>query len=85
MEYTGMTIAARRIRNGFDDAENAAFSTVFGHLSGKNPAQQTTAMTAPAGGVYVAPAGQGHTLWARDSEVRDQEAGDGPAGTTMVN
>lgn len=39
----------------------------------------------PAGGVYVAPAGQVHTLWARDGEVVYQEAGNGPTGTSMVN
>ncbi|HUG72996.1 MAG TPA: cupin domain-containing protein [Steroidobacteraceae bacterium] len=39
----------------------------------------------PAGGLYVAPAGQPHTLWARDGEVVYQEAGNGPTGTTMLN
>lgn len=39
----------------------------------------------PTGGVYVAPAGQVHTLWARDGEVTYQEAGNGPTGTNMVN
>lgn len=39
----------------------------------------------PEGGVYVAPAGQVHTLWARDGEVVYQEAGNGPTGTNMVN
>lgn len=38
----------------------------------------------PAGALYVAPAGQPHTLWARDGEVVYQEAGNGPTGTTMV-
>lgn len=39
----------------------------------------------PEGGVYVAPAGQVHTLWARDGEVVYQEAGNGPTATSMVN
>ena len=39
----------------------------------------------PVGGVYVAPAGQVHTLWARDGEVVYQEAGNGPTGTSMVD
>lgn len=39
----------------------------------------------PAGALYVAPAGQAHTLWARDGEVTYQEAGNGPTGTSMVN
>jgi mannose-6-phosphate isomerase-like protein (cupin superfamily) len=38
----------------------------------------------PAGGVYIAPAGQPHTLWARDGEVIYQEAGNGPTGTTLL-
>jgi quercetin dioxygenase-like cupin family protein len=39
----------------------------------------------PAGAVYVAPAGQPHTLWARDGEVTYQEAGNGPTGTQILN
>jgi quercetin dioxygenase-like cupin family protein len=39
----------------------------------------------PAGGLYVAPASQPHTLWARDGEVVYQEAGTGPTGTTLLN
>lgn len=39
----------------------------------------------PAGALYVAPAGQAHTLWARDDEVVYQEAGNGPTGTTLLN
>lgn len=35
----------------------------------------------PAGGVYVAPAGVPHFLWARDGEVIYQEAGAGPTAT----
>lgn len=38
----------------------------------------------PAGGVYVAPAGVPHYLWARDGEVVYQEAGAGPTGTVPV-
>ena len=38
----------------------------------------------PAGGVYVAPAGVPHYLWARDGEVTYQEAGTGPTGTEML-
>lgn len=39
----------------------------------------------PAGALYVAPAGQAHTLWARDGEVVYQEAGNGPTGTKMLD
>ena len=39
----------------------------------------------PAGALYVAPAGQAHTLGARDGEVVYQEAGNGPTGTSMLN
>jgi quercetin dioxygenase-like cupin family protein len=39
----------------------------------------------PAGAVYIAPAGQPHTLWARDGEVIYQEAGNGPTGTNLLN
>jgi quercetin dioxygenase-like cupin family protein len=39
----------------------------------------------PAGAVYVAPAGQPHTLWARDGEVTYQEAGNGPTGTQILD
>lgn len=39
----------------------------------------------PAGALYVAPAGQPHTLWARDGDVEYQESGNGPTGTNMVN
>jgi quercetin dioxygenase-like cupin family protein len=39
----------------------------------------------PTGGVYVAPAGVPHYLWARDGEVVYQEAGAGPTGTVLVN
>jgi quercetin dioxygenase-like cupin family protein len=38
----------------------------------------------PAGGVYVAPAGVPHFLWARDGEVVYQEAGIGPTGTKVL-
>lgn len=38
----------------------------------------------PAGGVYVAPAGIAHFLWARDGEVTYQEAGTGPTGTKVL-
>jgi quercetin dioxygenase-like cupin family protein len=38
----------------------------------------------PAGGVYVAPAGVAHFLWARDGEVTYQEAGMGPTGTRVL-
>jgi quercetin dioxygenase-like cupin family protein len=39
----------------------------------------------PAGALYLAPADQPHTLWARDGEVTYQEAGNGPTGTAMLN
>jgi quercetin dioxygenase-like cupin family protein len=38
----------------------------------------------PAGGVYVAPAGVAHFLWAKDGEVIYQEAGMGPTGTKVL-
>lgn len=38
----------------------------------------------PAGGVYVAPAGRAHYVWARDGEVVYQEAGMGPTATLPV-
>ncbi len=38
----------------------------------------------PTGGVYVAPAGVPHYLWAKDGEVLYQEAGTGPTGVTFV-
>ncbi len=38
----------------------------------------------PAGGVYVAPAGVAHFLWAKDGEVIYQEAGVGPTGTKVL-
>lgn len=38
----------------------------------------------PEGGVYVAPAGVAHFLWARDGEVVYQEAGVGPTATLLV-
>lgn len=34
----------------------------------------------PEGGIYVAPVGVAHFLWARDGEVVYQEAGVGPTG-----
>lgn len=39
----------------------------------------------PAGGVYVAPAGQPHVLWAREGEVVYQEAGNGPTATAFLD
>lgn len=45
----------------------------------------TAALVAvPAGGVYVAPAGVAHFLWAKDGEVVSQEAGVGPTGTKVL-
>lgn len=38
----------------------------------------------PTGAVYVAPANQPHTLWARDGKVVYQEAGTGPTGTIFL-
>ncbi|MGC4028852.1 MAG: cupin domain-containing protein [Steroidobacteraceae bacterium] len=38
----------------------------------------------PPGGVYIAPAGTPHFLWARDGEVTYQEAGIGPTATVML-
>lgn len=39
----------------------------------------------PAGGVYVAPAGVPHAVWAREGDVVYQESGNGPTGTTFHN
>jgi len=38
----------------------------------------------PAGGVYVAPAGVPHYLYARDSDVVYQEGGVGPSATVFI-
>ncbi len=38
----------------------------------------------PTGGVYVAPAGVAHYVWAKDGEACYQEAGVGPTGTVPV-
>ncbi len=64
---------------------DARYSTVLvGTLHvGFGTVEDPAAMVAvPAGGVYVAPAGQPHYLWARDGEVVYQEAGFGPTATT---
>lgn len=50
---------------------------------GAKPAD-TDFVAVPVGAVYVAPANQPHTLWARDGEVVYQEAGNGPTGTTLL-
>jgi quercetin dioxygenase-like cupin family protein len=39
----------------------------------------------PAGGLYVAPAGQAHYLWARDGAVEYQESGVGPTGSAPAS
>jgi len=39
----------------------------------------------PAGGVYVAPAGVAHYLYARDTDVVYQESGFGPTATVFVD
>jgi quercetin dioxygenase-like cupin family protein len=44
----------------------------------------TVMVAVPAGGVYVAPAGVAHFLWAKDGEVVYQEAGMGPTGTKVL-
>jgi quercetin dioxygenase-like cupin family protein len=44
----------------------------------------TALVAVPAGGVYVAPAGVAHFLWAKDGEVIYQEAGMGPTGTRVL-
>jgi len=47
--------------------------------------EDESAMVAvPTGGVYVAPAGQPHYLWARDGDVVYQESGVGPTATVPV-
>jgi quercetin dioxygenase-like cupin family protein len=38
----------------------------------------------PSGGVYVAPAGVAHYVWAKDGDVVYQESGVGPTATTPV-
>ncbi len=38
----------------------------------------------PIGGVYVAPAGVPHFVWAKDGDVSYQEAGVGPTTTTPI-
>ncbi len=44
----------------------------------------TTLVAVPAGGVYIAPAGTPHFLWARDDEVIYQESGIGPTATVIL-
>ena len=38
----------------------------------------------PAGGVYVAPAGVAHYIWAKDGEATYQESGVGPTATIAI-
>jgi quercetin dioxygenase-like cupin family protein len=45
---------------------------------------ETRAVAVRAGGVYVAPAGVPHYVWARDGEAMYQESGTGPTGTVML-
>lgn len=45
---------------------------------------EATAIAIPAGGVWVAPAGVAHYLWAKDGEVVFQCAGVGPSATHFV-
>lgn len=44
-------------------------------------ADEAKMVAIPAGGVYVAPAGVPHFLWAKDGDVVYQEAGMGPTAT----
>jgi quercetin dioxygenase-like cupin family protein len=47
--------------------------------------EDESAMVAvPTGGVYVAPGGQPHYLWARDGDAVYQESGMGPTATVPV-
>lgn len=39
----------------------------------------------PAGGVYIAPAGIPHYIWAKEGDVMYQEAGMGPTGTSFIS
>lgn len=45
---------------------------------------ETKMVAVPAGGVYVAPAGVSHYLWAKDGDVVYQEGGVGPTATVPV-
>lgn len=45
---------------------------------------ETKVVAVPTGGVYVAPAGVAHYVWAKDGEAVYQEAGGGPTGTVPV-
>lgn len=47
-------------------------------------ANEKDMVAVPEGGVYVAPAGVPHFLWARDGDVVYQEGGVGPTATTPV-
>lgn len=63
------------------------FSTVLsGTLYvGFGPVFDAAAVVAvPAGGVYIAPAGVPHFLWAKDGEVTYQESGIGPTATKVL-
>lgn len=42
------------------------------------------AVAVPAGGVYAAPAGVVHFIWARDGAVEYQESANGPSGVTFL-
>jgi quercetin dioxygenase-like cupin family protein len=50
-----------------------------------NRVDDASMVAVPPGGVYVAPAGVAHFLWARDGEVTYQEAGTGPTATAILN
>lgn len=60
------------------------YSTVLAgtlHVGFGEVAREEDMVAVPQGGVYVAPAGVPHYLWARDGDVVYQEAGVGPTAT----
>ncbi len=45
---------------------------------------ENNVVAVPTGGVYVAPAGVPHYIWAKDGPALYQEGGMGPTGATFI-
>lgn len=73
-QYAPYLIAETEIAGDFDEAGNAAFSRLFGYISGRNAGERKIAMTAP---VVQEPAGKGTKIEMTAPVV--QEAGAGGA------
>ena len=86
--YLQRVVLAKGARIPAHTHPDTRYSTILSgtlHVAFGNQPADKDFVAVPEGGVYVAPAGQVHTLWARDGEVVYQEAGNGPTGTRMVN